>query len=302
MKHNIRVFTILISMFLLAQIIGLAVLSSYSPTITETILSNGTAVNVSSHNLPFGLEPPAEVSANSSSFLSFVLAIGLAIAVIFLLMRWKANLVIKIWFFFVVFLAISVALFSFFKGFAFGAVLALGLSLILTSFKIFRRSFVFHNLTELLIYPGVAALLVPLLSPGSAVLLLILVSAYDAYAVWHSGFMQKMAMFQIKSVGIFAGFLVPHAIGKQEKAILQTSSAKNKKQGVAILGGGDVVFPLILAGTILYSFSLTGAIGVILGASLGLFTLLLISQKGKFYPAMPFISGGAFLGLLALAL
>ena len=203
-----KVFVILISMFILTQVIGLLVLSSYSPIETQTTLANGTIINISSHNLPFGLELPAD-STNSNSFLSFVLAIGIAIAVIFLLMRWKAQLVIKIWFFFVVFLAISVTLFSFFKGFVYGSILALLLSIILTSLKIFRRGFVFHNLTELLIYPGVAALLVPLLSPGSAVLLLILISAYDAYAVWHSGFMQKMAMFQIKSVGIFAGFLVP---------------------------------------------------------------------------------------------
>lgn len=301
MKHSMKVFVILISMFILTQVIGLLVLSSYSPIETQTTLANGTIINISSHNLPFGLEPPAD-STNSNSFLSFVLAIGIAIAVIFLLMRWKAQLVIKIWFFFVVFLAISVTLFSFFKGFVYGSILALLLSIILTSLKIFRRGFVFHNLTELLIYPGVAALLVPLLSPGSAVLLLILISAYDAYAVWHSGFMQKMAMFQIKSVGIFAGFLVPHFSASKAKNLVKSNKLKKGKLGVAILGGGDVVFPLILAGTILYSFSLVGAIGVILGATLGLTTLLIISQRGKFYPAMPFISGGAFLGLLALAL
>jgi len=40
------------------------------------------------------------------------------------------------------------------------------------------------------------------------------------------------------------------------------------------------------------------AILVIAGATLGLAYLFVVSEKKKFYPAMPFITAGIFLGML----
>jgi len=84
------------------------------------------------------------------------------------------------------------------------------------------------------------------------------------------------------------------------------SSVKNKsksvktktvKVNVAILGGGDVVFPIIVAGVVLRQFSLIPALIVAVCATLALAGLFYISEKGKFYPAMPFISMGCFIAL-----
>jgi hypothetical protein len=95
------------------------------------------------------------------------------------------------------------------------------------------------------------------------------------------------------------------------------SELKNKKikANVAILGGGDVVFPIITAGVVFLTntislpfglfpnFVFTGgllpAIFVIIGAALGLSYLLFFAEKKKFYPAMPFITLGIFLGIIA---
>ena len=63
-----------------------------------------------------------------------------------------------------------------------------------------------HNLTELLIYPGLAGVFVPLLSIWTMIFLLVLISVYDMWAVWHSGIMQKMAKYQINKLKIFSGF------------------------------------------------------------------------------------------------
>jgi presenilin-like A22 family membrane protease len=70
------------------------------------------------------------------------------------------------------------------------------------------------------------------------------------------------------------------------------------KISMAILGGGVVVFPIITAGVFMLALGMSYAISVILGALVGLTLLLIFSEKKKFYPAMPFISAGIFLGLL----
>ena len=65
----------------------------------------------------------------------------------------------------------------------------------------------------------------------------------------------------------------------------------------AILGGGDVAFPMIFAGAVMKTNGLF-PIMIVLCSSLALIILLLRGDRGKFYPAMPFMSAGCFVGLL----
>ncbi|OYT40867.1 hypothetical protein B6U80_02325, partial [Candidatus Pacearchaeota archaeon ex4484_26] len=83
---------------------------------------------------------------------------------------------------------------------------------------------------------------------------------------------------------------------KGKKSQIKTL-AKKIKVNVAILGGGDVAFPLIFAGVILktYNSFLFGAI-IAIFATFALFWLLTTARKGKFYPAMPFITTGCLIG------
>ena len=109
-------------------------------------------------------------------------------------------------------------------------------------------------------------------------------------------------VFLAVSALVFGGFFVPY-LGKKERQMLkQTPKSKLKekkiKVNVAILGGGDVVFPIILAGVVLRSLGLIPALIVSFGAALALAVLFYISEKGKFYPAMPFITAGCFIGLV----
>lgn len=121
------------------------------------------------------------------------------------------------------------------------------------------------------------------------------------YAVWHAKFMQKMAKYQINQLKIFSGFFVPYLSPKDKIALEKAKKLKLKnmkiKVNVAILGGGDVIFPIILAGVVLNTFSLISAIIISLGATVALGVLFYYSEKGKFYPAMPFISAGCFIAL-----
>ena len=126
-------------------------------------------------------------------------------------------------------------------------------ALILAFIKIYKRNILVHNLTELIIYPGIAAIFVPILNIWSVIVLLVLISAYDMWAVWHSKIMIKMARYQINKVRTFSGFFVPYIskkvklrLKKFRKMNLTKKSLRIKTKGmkvsVAILGGGDVVF------------------------------------------------------------
>ncbi len=302
MKHSLKIILLLIGMFFVTQLIGLAVLQAYSPVTKEIVISSNETINRTVYNLPYGMEPPENI-APKTSLISIIISLFIAVTLMLILMKIKAEFFLRAWFFFVVILAISITLNAFFIKISYSALLALIIAIPLAYIKVFKRHILVHNVTELAIYPGIAAIFVPLLNVITVVFLLILISIYDIYAVWHAGFMQKMAKYQIQKLKFFSGFLVPY-IGKKERKLLLKNNKKGKKVKVqlAILGGGDVVFPIILAGVVLRSMGIIPALIISLGATLALATLFYISEKGKFYPAMPFITMGCFIALLLVYL
>lgn len=300
MKHSIKITLILLAMFIAAQLIGLAVTNAYTPKIIEQATATGEVQNITIYNLPYGTNPPAGITPQIS-IISIIIAFFVAVFLILLLMRINAEFFLRLWFFFVVVIALGITINAALRGFVNSSLIALAIALPLAFVKIFRRNILVHNATELLVYPGIAAIFIPLFNVWTVVILLILISVYDIYAVWHSGIMQKMAKYQIQKVRVFAGFLVPYLSSKDSKMLagLKKSQLKNKKVkvNVGILGGGDVVFPIILAGVVFHALGLVPALIISAGATLGLAFLFYISEKGKFYPAMPFISAGCFIAL-----
>ncbi len=261
------------------------------------------------------------------------IAILIAFAIFLLLSRIRFTLLIKAWFALVVFICLvisltlvlypllSMNLYTFLgKKIALAELIALPLALILTFYKIVKRNLIVHNFTELFIYSGLAVIFIPLLNVIAVCILLILISIYDMIAVWKTKHMIKLAKFQINHLKIFTGFFLPYlkpkdrikiekmkaVMKRAEKAKIkkQTKSKKKAKQKqikvrvqIAALGGGDVAFPLIFAGTIFLAYGIAAAVITVLCTSLALLALLSASEKGKFYPAMPFLSIGCFLGL-----
>jgi len=196
---------------------------------------------------------------------------------------------------------LGIAINSVLQGVKYGSLIAVIIALPLAIYKVFKRNILVHNITEILIYPGIAVIIAPLLNLWTVVVLLVLISIYDIYAVWHAKFMQKMATYQIQKVRVFSGFFIPY-VRKEDKALiakLKKSKNKNKKVkvSVAILGGGDVVFPIILAGVVLMAFGFLAALIIAIGATIALAGLFYYSEKGRFYPAMPFISSGCLIAL-----
>jgi len=291
MKHNLKITLVLLGMFVITQFIGLYVVNHYSQ---------------SGNELPFNLGEQ-QPSPGADTFVMITIAFVFAILIFFFLTKFNIGFVLKIWFFVVVIIALSISLLGIIPKFQNQFYVVIALSLILAIEKTYKQNMVVHNLTELLIYPGIAAVFVPILNVNTIILLLVLISVYDAWAVWHSGVMQKMAKYQIDNLKIFSGFFIPYAskkvksqIKKWKNNLTQRQLAKKKiKVSVAILGGGDVVFPIITAGVMLLTLGFWSAVFVIIGATLGLAYLFFFAEKKKFYPAMPFITTGILLGIIA---
>lgn len=300
MKHSIKITIILLAMFLVTQLIGIFVISQYDPVQKQVTDQQGNLVNITSYNLPYGMDPPQDVTPQGT-LVSIIIAIGLAALLMLLLMKYKAEIFLRLWFFAVVALALGITFNALILNFANSALIAFFVALPLAYAKVYKRNLIVHNLTELAIYPGIAAIFVPLLNVWTVVVLLIIISLYDMYAVWHAGFMQKMAQYQIQKLRLFTGFFVPYLGSKEKEMLTKAKKKKTKGRGqkvsVAILGGGDVVFPIILAGVVLRQLGIIPALIISLGATASLTWLFYISKKGKFYPAMPFISTGCFTAL-----
>jgi presenilin-like A22 family membrane protease len=300
MKHNVQVTAILVAAFLIIQVFGLFAISE---TTVVSVTPEGN-VTVEYEDTVVGERPDIEGWV-SLAYILFGVLVGTVLILIFVRLGqfklWKMMYFLAIW------LASSITL-----GVFVSAVVAFLAAFALAVLELYRTNIILHNLTELLIYPGIAILFVPLLNVFWASSLLLAISAYDVFAVWKSRHMVTLAKFQTKSRA-FAGFVIPYGKGKGLKGFGSVRSRIpdeiGQKGGVrtAILGGGDIAFPLLFAGVVMDW--LIKAAGLAKGAALAqsaiisvfaaiaLLLLFIKAGKDKFYPAMPFISAGCFAGL-----
>jgi presenilin-like A22 family membrane protease len=300
----------LIILFISAQFIGLAIIAQYVDI--EKSAQTGTTVQRTEVYERVGVEPP-RVENESYTFIIILVAVLIGTALLLLIVKFKKGKVWKVWYFFAVFYALMIAFNSLLEYIIpqipfITPFISLAAAIALAALKIFKPSIIIHNLTEVLMYGGIAALVVPIANLTSATILLLLISLYDAYAVWKSKHMVKMAQFQT-SQGVFAGLTIPYDLKQKPVSIPHSEKPKQVQPeekshpNTAILGGGDIAFPLIFAGALMKA---RGAIIhpaiVLLATTAALSLLLFYSKKGKFYPAMPFLSIGCFVGYLVAAI
>ncbi len=292
MKHTVKVTLVLVFIFLAAQVIGLAITNAYIDK--EKTAETGEVVF---ENLPLGLERP-EVE-ESTSFIWILVAVVVGTIILLLLIKFRIGILWKLWFFLAIWLTLAVAFGAFIP-----AIVAIVLGFLLAGWKILKPNVYIQNFTELFIYGGLAAIFVPIMNVFAVVMMLILISGYDMYAVWKSKHMIKLAKFQSKQK-MFAGLLIPYKLPRRVKKKKKGKKLKEKLVRIktAILGGGDIGFPLIFSGVVLKELIEKGAtlpflktLIITLCVTIALFILFVKSKKDKFYPAMPFISIGCLIG------
>ena len=290
MKHSLEVTLVLLGLFLAAQIIGLFILDQYR----EVEVSETGEINITYTALPSigGVEIERPKIEPSKSVWLIAIAVAIGTVLLLFLIRMRQDILWKLWFFLAVLICLTIAFGAFM-----GSTMAFIIALLLSYIKVFRPGIITHNLTELFIYGGLAAIFVPILDKLSVFVLLVLISVYDMYAVWKSKHMIKLAKFQTKA-RIFSGMLVPYDLPKIKPAKKGKGKRVLKKVKIktAILGGGDIGFPLLFAGVIMNEVGLLKSMVIPVFVTISLVMLLLIGKKDKFYPAMPFLSIGCLAG------
>ncbi|MEK6835730.1 MAG: hypothetical protein AABX55_01790, partial [Nanoarchaeota archaeon] len=249
--------------FLAAHLVGLVIINNYLVK-----------------DLPYNIQRPE--LEERTSFIPIFITILFATILALILIRFRALLLWKLWFFISIAFTLAVSFSTFFNQFY-----ALILAILLALAKLFRINIIINNVIEMFIYGGLAAIFVPLFNLFSIGIFLLLISAYDAYAVFKSKHMIKLAKFQTKAK-LFTGLHVPY------------KAKGEKKYTAAILGGGDIGFTLFFAGVILKEFNILAAIITSLIITLSLVVLFFIGKKGKFYPAMPVLSLGCLIAYLII--
>lgn len=332
MKHGLKIVLILMTLFYLSQIFGLYLFNLSIDKIEKT--ENGT-IEVKFTEPPTGRPEIDKKSFNPFIYVFSMIIFGTIILLLIIKLKWFKLW--KGWFFLAILLSLIITLSVFLDP-----IISIILATILTFLKLYKPNIIIHNITELFIYSGITIMLAPLFSIDIAFLLLIAISIYDAIAVWKLKHMITLAKAQAEQK-MFSGLLIPYSFSFKKNILkndLNKKSIKNNEIGnkkiksnldqtnkktkielkipkginaentkTAILGGGDIAFPMIFSGSIMtwliekgisqinaYFYTLI----VVFFSGIGLFYLFLKSEKDKFYPAMPFISFGCFIGFVVL--
>ena len=324
MKHTLKITLVLALIFFISQLVGLAITNEY-------IDHKATAEKKEPvhKDLPFNMARPEVEGTGGLAVVLIGSTILVGTLLLLLIIKFGGITLWKIWFFIAITTCLTIAFSPFISKFSSAMVtlsilpqvfslpylasfVALAIAVIISILKIFRPMIVIQNIAELFIYGGLSAIFVSLFKNPQwgvswALVLLLIISIYDIIAVWKTKHMVTLAKFQTKSQ-IFAGLFVPYKQG----AKIKPKGVKAKKVPIktAVLGGGDIAFPLLFAAAVMQKLMITNpewlgflkTLAIPVFTTIALVTLLLISKKDKFYPAMPFLTAGCLMGYLVVLL
>jgi len=249
MKHDKKIISLLVLLFLAHQLFGIYVVSRISSKDLATTYSN------------------SEISPQV-----IYLPIVLILASVFFIVLINYKKLLKYWHISALFLCGFVTLSALMS-----TIEAFILSALIIIIKKSTDDNYFGNISELIIYPSIAIMLLPFLNVFSAILLLLVISFYDVFAVYYSKHMITMAKTQMET-NIFSGIRI---VSKKESAIV---------------GGGDIAFIMLLVCAVFRDYGLISSVFSATFSAIGLLLLLVLADKKKFYPAMPFLSISSVIG------
>lgn len=303
MKHKLSITTVLCLIFLFSQLFGI-----FTASHTTEIVKINDTVEVESKETT--LTPRPEVK-DFSLIISIVIGILIGTGLILLLKKLKKPLIWKVWYGFAVFFCVGTALSAFINETI--AMIIAALSVII---KLTNKFPFLSNLLEILVYTGIALIFGPLLSPWWALALLLIIAIYDYIAVFKIKHMISLAEFQ-KDSGAFSGLRIDYGKDKDKtskkipkKELKSDSSDISSKKTLksAILGGGDIAFPLIFnisffqwaaIASLSEIQSFIAASWIAVFQTISLFLLFILAKKDRYYPAIPFLTGGTIIGAIS---
>jgi presenilin-like A22 family membrane protease len=241
-----------------------------------------------------------ESAANPFSYIILVLGFTLFIL---MAMKLKKGWVVSG----VVLLAIAMGVYYVLSAF-FPLIPALALSLaVLAILHIYPEWYVI-DVVGLLVCAGVGTLFGLSMTPFPALLLLVVLAAYDAISVYKTRHMVTLAegVMEIRAPLLF---VVPR---KRGYSFRREGLGSGEARGAYFLGLGDAIIPTVLVISANWSLDLPQvelfgiganlpALGAMLGTYLG-FAVLSMTSRDKPQAGLPFLNGGAILGFFLAAL
>jgi len=229
------------------------------------------------------------VSEDTTKSLVFFLLFFFTATIFFLLLFHftKGTILYRIIFSAVIFLGL-LKLFELVFPFGFSSVLAL---VFLGGFFLVPSVWT-HDVIVILASAGISSLLSIQFSEETAALLLIILSVYDGVAVFITQHMIVLVHEMIRRQATFALFIPERA-----RDFGANISTVKPGAGFLILGGGDLVLPMIAISVVGRS-SIVAALYGIAGALSGLFVNhLFITFLRKPIPALPALTAGVLIGI-----
>ncbi len=161
-----------------------------------------------------------------------------------------------------------------------------------------------HNLAMMLAMVSLGAVFGRMISPWTAMILLLIIAVYDFLAV-RLGYMLWLTKKMSQSVSLPA-FFIPRYISEWNASLKENSVAglieeKPAERDFSILGGGDIAFPILLVSSVYFAYGFTDAIlvaGFSLVGLIGAYWIQAVFIKGKPMPALPPIATLSLIGIL----
>ncbi len=225
----------------------------------------GLAVGVHyfSNEFPYGIEAPKGGNIAPVYFFGLILV---ATAIFLLALKLNLRRVLLAWIFLAYVISMALTL-----SVVFGELPAILIAITLLILFYKERDEIVRQIVTILLFPGLASLFVPMFNIRTFWLVLAFVSIYDVVSVFWTKHMVTLVRSH-ESLGIIPGIVLKE---KREKAVL---------------GGGDIILPLIYSIILIRDFSLYISLTSVLLSSLAVVTILLLGKRKQPYPAVPVIS------------
>ncbi len=242
---------------------------------------------------------PEGVAQDPISGVYLLLMIGVATGLMLLLLKFKKNFLISAWFYSAIFLTMLV----FFSVFV-SAPLAIAITLTLFLTRYFTDELGLRNIIDMFSFAGAGALFGTMIGFVPALIFLFVLAIYDIISVFVTGHMIDLAKGGLSTdtfMGIvFADEEIPDETEAKDMEVPESSESEGevKEAGISIVGGGDVIAPMILSVSLLKNFPLYSSVMTSLGSVVGLLVLMNYKSEKQFLPAIPTVAGFAVLGFL----
>ena len=241
------------------------------------------------------IAPVPKIEATPSFFSQFVLATIIAVAIVLLIIRLvKSVLKKRVIFRFIFLLAFSLGSLIFFEVWL-GEPIALILVLFLAFLWIKMPNIFIHDLFLISGVAGLGSYLGSELTPKTVAILLVIFSIYDIIAVYKTKHMVKMAKEMVEA-GAMPGLILPTKVSELSTPLEKTSLGGR----FLILGGGDIVFPLLFSISALQDGIIQSLIIAFFALSglLASFWIFFQQKERRAIPALPPIAFFSIIGYI----